>query len=74
MTPEDRLEKLEEALEEHLEDFADCRRERAPGELTLTVPREQLIPVMRVSAAARCATPPKRIHRTASPRSTICCR
>ena len=53
MTPEDRLEKLEEALEEHLEDFADCRRERAPGELTLTVPREQLIPVMRVLRETR---------------------
>ena len=53
MTPEDRLEKLEEALEEHLEDFADCRRERAPGELTLTLPREQLIPVMRVLRETR---------------------
>ena len=53
MTPEDRLEKLEEALEEHLEDFADCRRERAPGDLTLTLPREQLIPVMRVLRETR---------------------
>jgi NADH-quinone oxidoreductase subunit C len=53
MTPEDRLEKLEEALEEHLEDFADCHRQRAPGELTLTVPREQLIPVMRVLRETR---------------------
>ncbi|MGB5201888.1 MAG: NADH-quinone oxidoreductase subunit C [Sedimenticolaceae bacterium] len=53
MTPEERLEKLEEALEEHLEDFDDCRRERAPGELTLILPREQLIPVMRVLRETR---------------------
>jgi NADH-quinone oxidoreductase subunit C len=48
MTPEDRLDELEEALDEHLEDFEDCRRERARGEVTLTVPREQLIAVMKV--------------------------
>ena len=47
MTPEDRLDELEEALEEHLEeDFEDCRWERARGEMTLTVPREQLTGVM----------------------------
>ena len=46
MTPEDRLDELEEALEEHLEDFEDCTRERAYGELTLMVPRAQLIEVM----------------------------
>ena len=43
MTPEDRLDELVEALEENLEDFEDCRWERARGEVTLTVPREQLI-------------------------------
>lgn len=46
MTPEDRLDELVEALEENLEDFEDCRWERARGEVTLTVPREQLIAVM----------------------------
>ncbi|MGB5569285.1 MAG: NADH-quinone oxidoreductase subunit C [Sedimenticolaceae bacterium] len=48
MTPEDRLDELEEALDEHLEDFEDCQRERVRGELTLTVPREQLIAVMKL--------------------------
>ncbi len=48
MTPDDRLDELEEALEEHLEDFEDCKSVRAFGELTLTVPREQLIAVMTV--------------------------
>jgi NADH-quinone oxidoreductase subunit C len=48
MTPEDRLDELEEALEEHLEEFTDCRRERARGELTLNVPRDQLIAVMKL--------------------------
>jgi len=48
MTPEDRLDELEEALEEHLEDFEDCRRERALGEITLSVPRAQLIDVMKI--------------------------
>ena len=48
MTPEDRLDELEEALEEHLEDFEDCRWQRALGEVTLTVPRDQLIAVMKL--------------------------
>ena len=48
MTPEDRLDELEEALEEHLEDFEDCRRQRASGEVTLIVPRDQLIAVMKL--------------------------
>jgi len=53
MTPEERLDELEEALEEHLEDFEDCRRERARGELTLTVPRSQLLAVMRLLRGKR---------------------
>ena len=48
MSYEDRLDSLEEALDEHLEDFEDCRRERARGELTLIVPRDELLAVMRV--------------------------
>jgi len=48
MSPEDRLDELEEALEEHLEDFEDCRWERSNGEVTLTVPREHLLAVMRL--------------------------
>jgi len=48
MTPEERLDELEEALEEQLEDFEDCRWERARGELTLNVPRAQLLEVMRL--------------------------
>lgn len=48
MSPEERLEELEEALEEFLEDFGDCSWERARGELTLTVPRDNLIEVMRI--------------------------
>jgi len=48
MTPDDRLDELEEALEEHLEDFEDCQWERALGELTLTVPREHLVAVMQL--------------------------
>ena len=48
MSPEDRLDELEEALEEHLEDFEDCRWERALAEMTLIVPREQLIPIMKL--------------------------
>lgn len=48
MTPEDRLDELEEALDEHLDEFTDCRRERARGELTLNVPRDQLIAVMKL--------------------------
>jgi NADH-quinone oxidoreductase subunit C len=46
MTPEDRLDELEEALEERLEDFEDCKWHRERGEVTLTVPREQLLQVM----------------------------
>lgn len=48
MTPEERLEELEEALEELLEDFQGCSRETARGELTLTVPRESLLAVMQL--------------------------
>jgi len=48
MSPEDRLDELEEALEEHLEDFEDCRWERALAEMTLIVPRGQLIPIMKL--------------------------
>ena len=48
MSYEDRLDSLEEALEEHLEDYEDCRWERARGEVTLTVPRDHLLSVMRV--------------------------
>lgn len=47
MTPEERLDELEEALEEYFEDF-DCSRQRAKGELTLTVPRDQVLPVMKL--------------------------
>ena len=47
MSPDDRLDELEESLEEHLEDFEDCSWERAHGELTLTVPRDRLIAVMK---------------------------
>jgi NADH-quinone oxidoreductase subunit C len=46
MTPEERLDELEEALEEHLEGL-DCSWQRANGELTLTAPRDQLLAVMR---------------------------
>ena len=48
MSPEDRLDELEEALEEHLEDFEDCQWERALSQVTLTVPRERLIAVMKL--------------------------
>jgi NADH-quinone oxidoreductase subunit C len=48
MTPDDRLDKLEEVLDEHLEDFDDCRRVRARREITLSVPRAQLTGVMQV--------------------------
>jgi NADH-quinone oxidoreductase subunit C len=48
MTPEERLDELEEALEEYLEDFEDCNWQRANGELTLTVPRDSLRDVMKV--------------------------
>ncbi|MCB1788102.1 MAG: NADH-quinone oxidoreductase subunit C [Chromatiaceae bacterium] len=53
MTPEERLDQLEEALDEHLEDFDDCQRTRALGELTLTVPRDSLLDVMRVLRGKR---------------------
>jgi NADH-quinone oxidoreductase subunit C len=46
MSLRDRLDNLEEALEDHLEDYEDCRWERARDEVTLTVAREQLLPVM----------------------------
>ena len=48
MSPEDRLDELEEALEEHLEDFEDCQWERALSQVTLTIPRERLIEVMKL--------------------------
>jgi NADH-quinone oxidoreductase subunit C len=49
MTPDERLDELEEALEEFLEeDHPDCRWQRSYGELTLTVPRDQLLAVMRI--------------------------
>ena len=50
MSPEERLEELEDALDELIEEsepFSDCTHSRAFGEVTLTVPREQLLPVMR---------------------------
>ena len=53
MTPEERLDELEEALEERLEDFEDCTWSREFGELTLTVPREQLLDVMRILRETR---------------------
>lgn len=53
MTPDERLDELEEALDEHLEDFEDCSRQRARGELTMTVPRDQLLAVMQVLRAKR---------------------
>jgi NADH-quinone oxidoreductase subunit C len=53
MTSEDRLDGLEEALEEHLEDFEDLSRQRERGEVTLTVPRDQLLAVMRVLRETR---------------------
>jgi NADH-quinone oxidoreductase subunit C len=54
MTIEERLDELEEALEEYLEeDFSDCSWQRDREELTLTVPRDQLIPVMRLLRETR---------------------
>lgn len=50
MSPEDRLEELEEALDELIEEvdhFADCNWTRSFSEVTLNVPRTQLLPVMR---------------------------
>ena len=46
MTTEDRLDDLAEALEEQLEDFDNCTWARERGEMTLTVPRDQLLDVM----------------------------
>lgn len=48
MSPEDRLDELEENLEELLEDYEDCSWSRAFGEVNLVVPREQLLDVMRI--------------------------
>ena len=48
MNPEERLDELEEALEEFLEDFEDCSWARERGELTLVVPRDNLLDVMRI--------------------------
>jgi NADH-quinone oxidoreductase subunit C len=51
---EDRLDDLEEALEEQLEeDFEHCKWTRAIGELTLVVPKEQLLPVMQILRSHR---------------------
>jgi NADH-quinone oxidoreductase subunit C len=49
MNLEERLDELEEALEEHLEeDFADTTWQRKNNELTLTVPRDDLLAVMQL--------------------------
>jgi len=48
MTLEERLQELEEALEELLEDFEGCSWEIARAELTLTVPRENLLEIMQL--------------------------
>ncbi|WP_456379587.1 NADH-quinone oxidoreductase subunit C [Thiolapillus sp.] len=49
MSIEDRLDDLEEALEDQLEeDYEECKWTRANGELTLVVPREQLLAVMQI--------------------------
>lgn len=48
MTPDERLDELEEALEENLEDFGDCKWSRDYAELTLTVPRKQVLSVMQI--------------------------
>ena len=48
MSPEERLEELQDALEELLEDFGGCSWRTEYGELTLTVPREDLLEVMRI--------------------------
>lgn len=47
MTPEQRLDELEEALEEQLEDYDACRYRREGKEVALIVPREDLLEVMR---------------------------
>jgi len=48
MNPEQRLEELEEALEEYLEEFGACSWETTHGELTMTVPRDVLLDVMQI--------------------------
>jgi NADH-quinone oxidoreductase subunit C len=49
MTPEQRLDELEEALEEQLlENHDACRCHREGKEIVLIVPREQLIAVMQI--------------------------
>ncbi len=48
MSPQERLEELEEALEEFLEDVEGCTWQIARGELTLTVPRARLLEVMEI--------------------------
>lgn len=48
MTREAKLEELEAALEEHLEDFDECEWSNAYGEVTLDVPRDQLLDVMKI--------------------------
>jgi NADH-quinone oxidoreductase subunit C len=53
MSPQERLEELEAALEEFLEDFEGCSWRIAQGELTLTVPRDDLLAVMRVLRTRR---------------------
>ncbi len=47
MSPEERLEDLQEALEELLEDVEGCTWQVEHGELTLTVRREDLLAVMQ---------------------------
>jgi len=53
MTPSERLDELQDQLEDHLEDFEDCSWSTAFGELTLVVPREQLLDVMRILRETR---------------------
>ncbi|WP_456416961.1 NADH-quinone oxidoreductase subunit C [Thiolapillus sp.] len=54
MSIEDRLDDLEEALEDQLEeDYGECKWTRAKGELTLVVPREQLVAVMQILRSHR---------------------
>ena len=48
MSPQERLDELEEALEEQLEDFEGCSWQRDRSELTLTVARDRLLDVMRL--------------------------
>ena len=53
MSPEDRLDNLEESLEEFLEDFDDCSWTRDRNEMTLRVPRDSLLAVMQVLRSKR---------------------